>query len=106
MEFETLNPRGIINGIWMEYVNAAFPRVNDLNAKRIVLYLCKERHREVSRKELREKLNLDMSEGDLEKRLNALIYSDIIEQGRSNFYYRGVQDNIFDKVFRGRYADD
>ncbi|MCP4138182.1 MAG: hypothetical protein GY754_44880, partial [bacterium] len=106
LEFETQNPRGIINGTWMEYINAAFPRVNDLNAKRIVLYLCKEREREVSRKELREKLNLTMSEGDLEKRLNALIYSDIIEQGRSNFYYRGVQDNIFDKVFRGRYADD
>jgi hypothetical protein len=34
--------------------------------------------------------------------IKALIKSDIIEQS----YYRGLQDNIFDKVFRSVYADD
>jgi len=38
--------------------------------------------------------------------MRALIKTDIIQRGRSNFYYQGVQDNIFDKVFRGQYADD
>jgi hypothetical protein len=38
--------------------------------------------------------------------IKALIKSDIIEQGKSNYYYRGLQDNIFDKVFRRVYADD
>ena len=32
-----------------------------------------------------------------------LILSNIIEQGTSNFIYQAVQDNIFDKVFRGVY---
>ena len=48
-----------------------------------------------------------MTEADVEQKLHALWSKAILSnQGRSNFYYRGVQDNIFDKVFRGIYADD
>ncbi len=103
LEFETLNPQGSIRGTWMEYVTYAFHTVNDKHAKNIVLYLCQHREREVSRKELRDRLGLDMSDAELEKKLKALVMADVIEQGRSNFDYRGVSDNIFDKVFRGVY---
>ncbi len=106
LEFETLDRRGSIKGTWMEYILYAFSTVNEKNAKNIVLYLCRNRDREVSRKELREKLNLTMPENELEKKLDALVKSDIIEEGRSNYYFRGIRDNIFDKVFRGRYADE
>jgi len=70
-----------------------------------MLYLCKHRKRPVGRKEILEKIVPDMDDYDLEK-MRALIKTDIIQRGRSNFYYQGVQDNIFDKVFRGQYADD
>jgi hypothetical protein len=106
LEFETLDMRGIIKFTWMEYVASALPRINDRNGKNIVLYLCKNRDREVSRKELRDKLKLDMPDPELELKLKALVESDIIAQGQSNFYYRGVKDNIFDKVFRGVYQDE
>jgi hypothetical protein len=106
LEFETLDNRGVIKFTWMEYVASALPRINDKNGKNIVLYLCKNRDREVSRKELRDKLKLDMSDSELEAKLKALIKSDIIAQGQTNFYYRGVRDNIFDKVFRGVYQDE
>ncbi len=43
---------------------------------------------------------------ELEEKLNALIRADIINQGQTNFDYRGVQDNIFDKVFRGVYEKE
>ncbi|MCP4149975.1 MAG: hypothetical protein GY757_19670, partial [bacterium] len=46
---------------------------------------------------------LDMTDAQLEKILIALVKADIISQGTSNFHYRGVSDNIFDKVFRGVY---
>ena len=54
---------------------------------------------------LRE-LNLGITGFELEQKLHALVKSDIINQGRSNFYYQGVRDNIFDKVFWGMFADD
>jgi hypothetical protein len=106
LEFETLNDRGAIKSTWMEYVAAAFPQINDQNAKKIVLHLCKHKNQELTRKELLEKLNLDMTDGELEKKLKALVKSDIINQGQTNFDYRGVGDNIFDKVFRSVYEKE
>ncbi len=106
LQYETLNERGHIRAVWMEYLGKVFYKVNQENAKNIVLHLCQHRDREVSRQELMKKLKLQMTERDLEEKLHSLVKSDLIERGRSNFYYRGVQDNIFDKVFRGEYADD
>jgi len=106
LEFETLDREGWIKGIWTEYVSYAMKESNDTDAKRIVLYLSKHRKREISRDELTERLNLGMSDSELEEKLKILVNADIIEQGSSNFYYRGVPDNIFDKVFRGVYADE
>jgi len=106
LEFETLDDQGLIKMSWMEYIGKAFPQINDRHAKNIVLHLSKYRDREWTRAELREALNLEMTESDLEKKLKALVKTDIINQGASNNRYRGVKDNIFDKVFRGVYEED
>jgi hypothetical protein len=106
LEFETLKDRGAIKSTWMEYVKSAFSKVNGPNAKKIVLYLCQHREREVTRKELLEKLPLDIDDAELEEKLEALVRADIIKQGQTNFDYQGVQDNIFDKVFRGVYQKE
>jgi len=47
-----------------------------------------------------------MTDAQMEKKLKALVKADIVEQGRLNFDYRGVQDNIFSKVFRGVYQKE
>jgi hypothetical protein len=106
LEFETLDDQGLIKTSWMEYMAKAFPKINDRNAKNIVLHLSKHRDRDWSRDELRGALNLEMTEQDLEKKLKALVKSDIINKGRSYYSYRGVNDNIFDKVFRGVYDEE
>ncbi|MCU0288752.1 MAG: hypothetical protein MUF15_20450 [Acidobacteria bacterium] len=106
LEFETLDDQGLIKSTWMEYVKKSFDKVNDRNAKRIVLHLFKYKDRELTRKELMDNLNLDMNDETLEKKLEALVKGDIIEQGQSNFDYRSVRDNIFDKVFRGVYQKE
>jgi len=106
LEFETLDDEGSIKLSWMEYLSRAFPQINDRNAKNIVLHLSKHRDREWTRQELLDALKLDMTDGELEKKLKALVKVDIISQGRTNFDYRGVGDNIFDKVFRGVYEKE
>ena len=106
LEFETLDDQGLIKLSWMEYIAKAFPQINDRHAKNIVLHLSKYRDREWTRAELRDALNLEMPEKDLEKKLKALVKTDIINQGASNNRYSGVNDNIFDKVFRGVYEED
>ena len=106
LEFETLDDEGIIKLTWMEYIASAFPQINEKNTKNIVLHLSKYRDREWTRKELLEELELEMTDGELEMKLKALVKADIISQGSSNFRYRGVGDNIFDKVFRGVYEEE
>jgi hypothetical protein len=106
LEYETLDEEGSIKLSWMEYIARAFPQINDRNAKNIVLHLSKYRNREFTRKEILEELKLEMTDGELEKKLKALVKVDIISQGRTNFDYRGVGDNIFDKVFRGVYEKE
>ncbi|GAK58581.1 hypothetical protein U27_05555 [Candidatus Vecturithrix granuli] len=107
LEYETLDERGRIRSVWLEYIAKVFDKVNQQHAKNIVLYLSKHRDRQVSRQEVIDKLELaDMPELELEQKFRALVKSDVINQGRSLFFYQGVQDNIFDKVFRGIYADD
>jgi hypothetical protein len=90
----------------MEYVKKAFRKVNDRNAKRIVIYLFKHKGKEMTRKQLLEDLKLDMTDEQLEEKMEALVKGNIIEQGQSNFDYRCVKDNIFDKVFRGVYQKE
>ena len=104
LEFETLHKDGDIRGTWLDYINAAFPQINEQYAKDIVLYLSKHRDRFVPRRELKKAMNIDMPDYKLDRKMDALLRCDIIEENR--FQYRGVQDNIFDKVFRSRYADD
>jgi len=89
LEFETLDDHGLIKSTWMEYVAGAFPQINDRNAKNIVLHLCKNRHKELTRKELLDELNLDMTDAELELKLKALVKADIIKQGASNYRYHG-----------------
>jgi hypothetical protein len=104
--FETLDGQGFIKSTLMDYIARAFPKINDRNAKNIVLHLSKHSDREWTRRELLDVLKLDMSDADLEKKLKSLVKTDIISQGRSNFRYRGVNDTIFDKVFRGVYEEE
>ncbi|MCP4351507.1 MAG: hypothetical protein GY795_39075 [Desulfobacterales bacterium] len=106
LEFETLDKRANIKGTWMEYILYAFSEVNEKNAKNIVLHLCKNKDRELTRAEILKDLNLDMTDSELEKKLKSLVNADIIEQGQTNFDYRAVGDNIFDKVFRGFYQKE
>ncbi|KPA19648.1 ATPase domain protein, prokaryote domain protein [Candidatus Magnetomorum sp. HK-1] len=107
VEYEVFH--GSIKARWMEYLSYAFTEINGFDSdlsKKIVLYLCKNKDREVSRAEIKKDLQLDISDRDLEKRMKVLVYSDIVNQGRSQFYYRGMRDHLFDRVFKGHYSDE
>jgi hypothetical protein len=106
LEFETLDERGAIKRTWLEYLYSALPRINERYAKQIILYLCKHKDQKVSRRELIKNLNLEMAEEELADKMEAFIRADIINRGGSSVRYQAVQDNIFDKVFRGEFGGD
>ncbi|MCP4594709.1 MAG: hypothetical protein GY842_28585, partial [bacterium] len=84
----------------------AFARVNDKNARKIVLYLAAREPEERNRDEIRSDLDLDMTDEELEERLHKLVKADIVADGSSNFRYRGLGDRIFAMVFRRIYAEE
>jgi hypothetical protein len=90
----------------MEYIQSALKRINDKDGKKIMLFLCKHKDREISRNEIQRELNLSLTNGELENKLQAFVKCDIINQGASYYFYQAIQDNIFDKVFRGVYHDE
>ncbi|KPA14236.1 hypothetical protein MHK_005562 [Candidatus Magnetomorum sp. HK-1] len=109
LEFEVLNNGGEIKARWMEYLLYAFREINGTDhslSKKIVLYLCKNKDREVTRDEIKKVLQLDIPDNDLEIRMTALVESDIVNRGQSYFEFQGIGDNIFEKVFRGVYQKE
>ncbi len=78
LSFETVLGQGEIARIWNEYLQDAIERVNDKNARKMVLYLAKHEPEEKTRRQIREDLGLTMTEAKLEKRLKQLVMADIL----------------------------
>ncbi|MDY0091064.1 MAG: hypothetical protein RBT80_00010 [Candidatus Vecturithrix sp.] len=91
LEYETLNEHGTIRGVWMEYLSKIFYKVNQEHAKRIVLYLCQHRNREVGRDELRAQLGLTMTEFELEQKLHVWSKRILLNKAPRILTIRGVR---------------
>ena len=105
--FEVGKPQGRIRAGWEEYLDAALDQINQINAKKIVLFLAKHREREWTRQEIKEHCGLvEMSDQELERKLQALVAGDLIAHGHASIYYQGLGDPTFDKVFRLKYQEE
>ncbi len=95
-----------LNKVWMEYIRRTLAGINRVNAKKIVLFLSQNREREYTRREINDKLNLKMSDIELEDKLSMLVKGDLIGQGKTHFDYKGIPDDIFDLIFRRIYQKE
>ncbi len=78
---ETVVGKGEIARVWNEYLWDAFARVNDTNARKIVLYLAAHEPEERGRDQILNDLKLDMTDQQLEERLHKLVKADILADG-------------------------
>ncbi len=106
LAFETVAGQGRIARVWLEYLHDAFARVNDTNARKIVLYLARHEPEARTRDQIRADLDLTLTDEELEKRLHQLVRADILAYGSSYFHYQGLGDKIFATVFRRLYATE
>ncbi len=104
LALETVPGKGEIARVWNEYLWDAFARVNDTNARKVVLYLAAHEPEERGRDQILADLELDLTDQELEERLHKLVKADILADGSSNFHYRGLGDRIFAMVFRRIYG--
>jgi hypothetical protein len=103
LAYEITNRDGEMYGTWSEYIDSTIREVNDTYAKKILLFLSRERNKEVTRTEISDYLDGKLDNGPLEERLRTLEYGDLITRGSSDFHYKGIPDDILDFIFRDRY---
>ena len=106
LTYEIKDREGELFGTWSEYIYATIKEVNDQYAKKIILFLSKERHKECTRDHISEHLGGKLSAGALEEKLRTLKYGDLITQGINNFRYSGIPDDILDLIFRELYQEE
>jgi hypothetical protein len=106
LEFEVLNRKGELFSTWSEYIDSTIKEVNDKYAKKILLFLSKERYKEFTRVEIGDHLGGELDEVQLEDRLKTLEYGNLITRGTSNFRFSGIPDDILDLIFRQLYQEE
>lgn len=106
LEYEIKNRKGELFGTWSEYIDLTMQEVNGKHAKKILLFLSKERFRECTRDEIRAQLNDELEDKELEDKLRTLESGDLITRGVSNIRYRGIPDDILDLIFRELYQEE
>jgi hypothetical protein len=97
---------GYITEMWMDYLRDAIQRINDVNGKKIILYLVKHDGEEKTRPEITEDLGLDMTEEELGRKLESFIHADILSYGQTISRYRGLGDRYFNLIFRSLYQEE
>ncbi|KPA10712.1 protein containing ATPase domain, prokaryote [Candidatus Magnetomorum sp. HK-1] len=95
-----------MSGTWAEYINKTVAKINDINAKDILLHLCKYNNRTWTPDELKNKLNIDLSTKEIHIRLEQMLDADLIEDGGSDIEYKGLTDGTLYLVLRHRFGKE
>ncbi|MCP4111658.1 MAG: hypothetical protein GY749_40075 [Desulfobacteraceae bacterium] len=103
---EIKNRKGEMFDTWSDYIDSTIREVNDTYAKKILLFLSGERLRECTRDEIRDHLNGELNERELEENLRTLVHGDLAARTVSNFRYSGIPDDILDLIFRELYQEE
>ncbi|MEZ4733364.1 MAG: hypothetical protein R3E79_40225 [Caldilineaceae bacterium] len=106
VNYEITNRRSMMSGTWAEYLHLTFRRVNGIHTKSMMLFLNKYADRYWTVREIKEKLNLEMSEKEVYDRLVLLAESDVIERGVSDIQFRGLQDGTLKLILRSRFEQE
>ena len=103
--YEQETTRGEIFKTWMEYILKVFYEVNQVNAKRIMLYLFQEGEKRTLQ-QIRDALKLDMSDLHLETKLRQLVAADLVNQPVPSSWYQVSSDKTYELVFRNAFQQD
>ncbi|MCP4700738.1 MAG: hypothetical protein GY862_28370 [Gammaproteobacteria bacterium] len=106
VRYEISDRESEMSKTWNEYIQWTLQRVNDRNAKNLLLYLSKHADRYWTPQELRDKLGLDLEVDDIQRKLVTLSESDMIDKGNSNIQFRGLQDGTLNLILRDCFEEE
>ncbi|MCP4105986.1 MAG: restriction endonuclease [Desulfobacteraceae bacterium] len=91
---------------WGEYIELTLEKVNDRNAKDLLLHLSRYNDRKWTPRELKKKLGLKISEKKIREKLEIMRKADVISRGPSDIDYRGLRDGTLNLVLRNRFEKE
>lgn len=106
VNYEILNRKSEMWQTWREYIDGTLQRVNDRNAKSLLLFLNKRDERYWTPRELKQELQLELEPNDIQRKLLTLVESDLLTQGPSDIQFRGLQDGTLSLILRNRFEQE
>jgi len=106
VNYEITDRRSEMFRTWGEYIQMTLKRVNDVNAKNILLYLSQNSEHYFRPQDLKDELNLDMGIYEIQEKLLHLVESDVIERGTSDIRFRGLRDGTLNLILRSRFQEE
>ncbi len=91
---------------WGEYIELSLKRINTVNSKHIMLHLSKNSDREWTPQDLRDALQLDISEQEIHDLLKNMAKADLIREGNSDLCYQGLTDGTLCLILQNRFEEE
>jgi hypothetical protein len=106
VHYEISDRNSEMSKTWNEYLQLTLQRINDKNAKNILLHLSKHAERDWTPSELKDDLHIDLEINDIQRKLVILSEADVIERGISDIDFRGLQDGTLNLILRHRFEKE
>ncbi len=104
--YEISDRKSEMSRTWAEYIVGTLERINDRNAKKLLLYLSKNADRYWTPRELKQALDLDLTEYEIQDRLISIAESDLLERGVADIDFRGLNDGTLNLILRSRFEKE
>ncbi len=106
VNYEVTDEDSELSMTWGEYIELTLKKVNDRNAKDMLLHLSRHSDRDWTPRELRQELGLKISEKEIRERLEIMRKADVIGKGPSDIDYRGLRDGTLNLILRHRFEKE
>ncbi len=100
VQYETIGPSAEMAGGWRTYFEKTLKQINQVNAKKILLFLTKNNQEEFIPKQIKERLKLDISQAEILRQLEIMREADLIQARREFLRYFGLRDGTFSHFLR------
>ncbi len=106
VNYEVTDEGSELSMTWEEYIELTLEKINDRNAKDMLLHLSKYNDRDWTPRDLKKKLGLKISEKNIREKLEIMRKADVIGKGPADIDYRGLQDGTLNLILRHRFEKE
>ncbi len=104
--YETGNSDAELAHDWMMWFDHAIGRINERNAKKILLFMTRNAGEEYNPKILKKVLSLEISEDEIHQKLEMLREAELIRSATSQYRYFALKDGTFYLLMKQRFKDE